>query len=95
MNTTKTGKGLSVLVFSLCVLVCTNLVAGRGGVHGRGGFHDNDYRPGGWQEHKAIHNDGINGAYVAVPEGGDYNQSCVTENNCNSYGQCWTQQNCD
>lgn len=103
MNT-QTGKKLGLLIFSLSMLLNVSSFAERGGFGGRGfgggvDVHEggqlqhNEYHPG-WHNDD-IHAEGINGAYIAVPEGGVYNQSCVTVNNCNSYGQCFTQQNCD
>lgn len=102
MNTRYKMAQKLLLAIGLCIGACFAVYSG--GFHGggyHGGYHggDNDdyhgvynngYRPN-------VHDDDWNGSGVIlnVPNGGYDDSSCETTNVCNSYGQCWTEQNCD
>ena len=106
MDINKRCNLLSVFVFSLSLLVSTNLTARHGagehgggfggagghagGFHNGGGPHNNEYHPGGWNNNNGIHNNNFNGGFIAVPIGGGYN-------GYNSYnnGTCETVTNCN
>ncbi len=98
-------KNLVALALLVCITTGANARGfGGGGFHGGyngGGFHGggydgyhNDNYHAAW--HDNYWNGSVNtGVIMTAPTVGYYGPACQNTQVCNSYGQCWTEQNCD
>lgn len=78
---------------------------GDGGFHGNGAFNGGDFHDDGFRNNYNGYNyhadDGYrnnvdyNGVYVGVGGDDDDVSNCQSNQVCNTYGQCWEEQQCD